>query len=87
MECSQAVLMLMLLVPCEQSGGESPETVIAEQHKAAPVVQAARAADQRLPVETVLPATANATEASKVARPEQVEPAERNPLSDHRVAD
>jgi hypothetical protein len=39
MECSQAVLMLMLLVPCEQSGGKAPETVIAEELKPAPVVQ------------------------------------------------
>jgi len=87
MDCSQAVLMLMLLVPCEQSGGDSPEMVIAEQREAAPVVQAAPAADQPLPAETILPATANATEASKVARPERLEPAERNPPGDHRVSD
>ena len=81
MECSQAVLMLMLLVPCEQSGGQSPETVIVEQREAAPV------ADQPLPAEPVLEASMDAIEARQAATPGPLEPAERGSSGDQRVSD
>jgi hypothetical protein len=87
MDCSQAVLMLMLLVPCEQSGGKSPETVIAGELRAAPVVQAEPAPDRRPPTEPVLPATTDAMAAGKGVAPEPVAPPERNSAEDLRVSD
>jgi len=55
MECSQAVQMLMLLMPCEQSGGKSPEAVVAERLEPAPVVQADPVLDDPQESESVHP--------------------------------
>ena len=83
MECSQAVLMLMLLVPCEQSGGKTPETVIAEELKPAPVVQAV---PLRAPA-AELSATDAAAASSKAASPAPAESPEPTAGSAQRVSD